>query len=173
MRLRSFQKNKCLLSISFAWNGLGFSNLNQDFKFLEKPKFCQRRFYVQPNVFDEQAVQQFLIEFSDAVKRQDAAAIDRMWADEYAFVTPTGVVLNKTQRLAAVTAPDTRFDFVSRDQADVHLYDNTAVEISRTSAKGQVLGQAVDQQYRVTTVLVKKNEGWQMVLQHFTVIPKQ
>ena len=126
---------------------------------------------MQPSHLDEQAVHQLLNEFSEAVLRQDGAAIDRMWADDYAFVTPNGVVLNKTQRLKAITAPDTRFDFVSKDEQELHLYANTAVEIVRTSIQGQILGRATDQKVRTITVLAKQAGCWQMVAQQSNVIP--
>jgi ketosteroid isomerase-like protein len=119
---------------------------------------------------DEQAVRQVLDEFSDAIWRNDTDALDRIWSDDYTVVLPTGSIIDKARRLEFVRSGGTKFDSVSRDEENIRLYGNTAVAISRTTAKGQVAGQDVNNQFRVTTVLVKKDELWQMVTQQLNII---
>ncbi|HZF39123.1 MAG TPA: nuclear transport factor 2 family protein [Blastocatellia bacterium] len=122
---------------------------------------------------DEQAVRQVLDEFSAAIKRGDTEALDRLWASDYVFIPPSGVVVTKARRLAVLRSSDTKIDSVSRDEVNIRLYEHTAVVISRTTGKGRVAGQDIDNQFRVTTVLVKRNGRWQMVAEQSNLIPKQ
>jgi hypothetical protein len=52
---------------------------------------------------DEETVRKFVDDFSAAFSKNDASALDRMTAPDYTFVTPTGTIQNKEQRVAHVT----------------------------------------------------------------------
>lgn len=45
---------------------------------------------------DEQAVRQVLNEVTAALKAKDIATLNRIWADDYIFVSSSGTVSNKT-----------------------------------------------------------------------------
>ncbi|MEZ4859653.1 MAG: nuclear transport factor 2 family protein [Caldilineaceae bacterium] len=126
---------------------------------------------MQQSIQDEQTVRQLLADFSTAVLDQDGPALDPLLAEDYAYVTPAGVVVNKAQRLAAITAPNSHFDQIDKDEQVLNLYDTTAVEIARLTIQGQVLGQDATQHARMSTVLVKEAGRWQIVAQHFNRIP--
>jgi ketosteroid isomerase-like protein len=113
---------------------------------------------------------QLLDEQSAALKSKDLEALGRMWTADYIFVNPTGVVVTKDQRLKVLGSNDTRIDSLSRDEINIRLYENAAVVISRTTAKGRVAGKDIDAQFRATTVLVKKNGRWQIVSHQDNVI---
>ncbi len=114
---------------------------------------------------DEQAIQQFLNELAAAVGRNDTAALDRMYADDYTFVNSSGAVVTKAQRLAAIKSGDSKYESVSIDESNSRMYENTAVATVRAMIKGQNAGQDISGQYRVTTMLVKKNGRWHVVAQ--------
>jgi ketosteroid isomerase-like protein len=122
---------------------------------------------------DEQAVRQVLDEVSAAIKRGDMETLDRLWAFDYVFIPPSGAVVTKAQRLAVLKSSDTKIEAVGRDEANIRLYEHTAVVISLTTAKGRVAGQDLDNQFRGTIVLVKRDGRWQMVSEQSSVIPKQ
>ena len=122
---------------------------------------------------DEQAVRQFLNEAAAALGRNDAAALDRLYSDDWTFVNPSGAVMTKAQRLAALKSGELKYESISIDEANVRMYGNTAVATGRATVKGQNKGQDISGQYRATTVLVKKNGGWQIVAQQSTRITQQ
>jgi len=49
---------------------------------------------------DEQAVRQIEDQVSAALDHNDADALDRLWAADYMFVNPFGIVMTKAQRLS-------------------------------------------------------------------------
>lgn len=121
----------------------------------------------------EQEVKQFLGEFGAALKSIDIEKLDKLWAPEFTTVNPAGIVLPKARRMEFLKAPGTKFDYFNIDEVSIRIYDNTAIVTSRTALKAVFLGNPTEETYRATAVLVKRNGQWQMVYQHFTIIPKQ
>ena len=119
---------------------------------------------------DEQAVRQLLTELSAAVGKNDTAALDRIYADDYTIVTDTGAVMTKAERLAAMKSGDLKYESVSFDDVNVRVYGNTAVATLRTTGKGQYKGQDISSQARATLALVKMKGRWQEVAAHTTRI---
>jgi ketosteroid isomerase-like protein len=93
-----------------------------------------------------------------------------MWAPEYSFVTANGAIVSKAQRLDFIRASNTQFESLTSDEESVRLYGDTAVVVACTSARGQGQGRDLSGEYRGTTVLVKKQEKWLMVLQQTNLI---
>ncbi|HKG69495.1 MAG TPA: nuclear transport factor 2 family protein [Segetibacter sp.] len=108
---------------------------------------------------DNQAVQQTLKETATAMQNNDVAALDHLYANDYTFVSPTGVMLNKTERLAEIksTKPFKSFAYENKK---VRIYGNTSVVTAK--AKNTVTeGDAYE--FNVTLTLVKKDGRWQIV----------
>ena len=122
---------------------------------------------------DEKAVHQVEDELVAAFDHNDADALDRSWASDYIFVTPDGNVFTKAQRLALFRSGKTKLESYSRDEENIRVYGDTAVVIYRSTVKGQLFGQAVSNQRRVTTVFVKRNGRWQAVSQQSTRIAQK
>jgi uncharacterized protein (TIGR02246 family) len=119
---------------------------------------------------DEQAVRQILDEAVAAAGRNDAEALDRLWASDYTFVNSSGVLMTKAQRLAALRSGDTKYESITRHEVNIRLYGNTAVVTGWATVKGRSRGQDISGPSRNTTVLVKQNGRWQIVAQHLTRI---
>ena len=119
---------------------------------------------------DEKAVRQLLNELYAALGRNDAAALDRIYADDYTLVNESGVLTTKAPRLAAIKSGELKFESVSFDDLNVRLYGNTAVATCHTTSKVQFKGQDIGGQFRVTITLVKIKEHWQVAAAHVTRI---
>jgi uncharacterized protein (TIGR02246 family) len=119
---------------------------------------------------DEKAIHQVENEIVAALDHNDASALDRLWATDYMFVTPDGNIFTKAQRLALFQSGKTKLESYSRDEENVRVYGDTAVVIYRSTVKGQMFGQGVSNQRRVTTVLVKRDGRWRAVSQQSTRI---
>ncbi|MFL5518028.1 MAG: nuclear transport factor 2 family protein [Gemmatimonadales bacterium] len=63
-------------------------------------------------------LRQTIRQYDLALKRGDAAAVDKFWADEYIFVNPTGQRLTKAARMANPRASRTTFDTVAPQLED-------------------------------------------------------
>ena len=122
---------------------------------------------------DEQAVRQLLKEASAALTRNDAAALDRIYADSYTLINEFGVLTTKAPRLAAIKSGELKFESVRFDEVNVRLYGNTAVATFRVTSKGQLKGQAIGGQFLATSTYVKMKGRWQLVAAQNTRITGQ
>ncbi len=117
---------------------------------------------------DEQAVRQTLNELYAALGRNDVAALDRIYADNYTLVNESGELTTKAPRLAAIKSGELKYESISFDEVNVRLYGNTAVATLRSMSKAQSKGQEIGGQFRVTLTLVKMKGRWQVVAAHVT-----
>lgn len=121
----------------------------------------------------EQAVQQRLNELNTALNSNDTAALDRIYADDYTLVNPSGAVTTKAQRLAALKSGELKYESVSVDEVNIRSYGDTAVVTDRATVKLQDKGQDLSGQYRVTLTFVKIKGAWQLVAAQNTRITEQ
>ena len=122
---------------------------------------------------DEQAVRRLIDELAAAVGRNDVSALDRIYADSFTFVSDSGALLTKAQRLAALTSGELKYESVSFDEVNVRRYGDTAVATFRATSKGQAGGQSFSGSYRVTATFVKVKGRWQEVAAQSTPITRQ
>jgi len=119
---------------------------------------------------EEESIRKVEDEFAAAYGRNDAEALDRLWAADYTFVNPAGQVLTKAQRLAMLRSGELKIESYSRDEESIRVYGNTAVVTYRSTVHAQRNGNDISSQRRVITVLVKKDGRWQAVAQQSTGI---
>jgi uncharacterized protein (TIGR02246 family) len=112
---------------------------------------------------DEQAVRQVLNELYAALGRNDAAALDRIYADDYTFINESGEFTTKAPRLAAIKSGEMKYESLSFEDVNVRVYGNTAVATYRAMVKARSKGQDVGGALRVTITLVKTKGRWQVV----------
>lgn len=122
---------------------------------------------------DEQAVRQMLGELSAALRGNNGAELDRIYADSYTFIGDTGVMTTKAQRLAAFKSGDMKFESISFDDVNVRMYGNTAVATFRVTSKVKTNGKDAGGQFNTTATFVKMNGRWQEVAAQSTTIAAQ
>lgn len=98
----------------------------------------------------------------------DATALDRIYADDFIGVGPSGTVRTKPQVLSDFTSGDLKFQSITTDDVQVRVYENTAVETGRSIMIGQDKGQTVPRDTRFTRVWVKQQGRWQLVANHYS-----
>jgi ketosteroid isomerase-like protein len=112
-------------------------------------------------------------QLSDALVRQDAAALDRLWSNDLVFTFPNGKTSDKAQRLAAQKpSAQPAQSVATNDQVTVSLYGNTAVVMVLTTWKGKEGAQEFSDQYQATHVWVKQQRRWQLVAAHVSQVKK-
>jgi ketosteroid isomerase-like protein len=122
----------------------------------------------------EKDVREMIEKYRTALLQRDVPALERIWADDYVFVNASGDVLTKAQRLANAKSGATTLDSIKEEEnITVRVYQNSAVATSRVTIKGQYSGQPISGQYRSTHVWVKGPEGWQLVSNQLTALPRK
>lgn len=124
----------------------------------------------QANGSDERAVRSIEDAIAAATDKNDFAALDKLWADDYVFVNPAGIIQTKADRLELFRSGRLRLESYSRDEETIRITGNTAIVIYRSTVKGQRGGQDISSQRRVTTILQKRNGRWIAIGQQSTPI---
>jgi uncharacterized protein (TIGR02246 family) len=116
----------------------------------------------------EQAIRQLDNERIQAQIGADAAALDRIYADDFMGVGPSGTVRTKTQVISDFTSGDLKFQSITTDEVQVRVYENTAVETGLSTMVGQDKGRAVPRDTRFTRVWIKQQGRWRLVANHYS-----
>ena len=98
----------------------------------------------------------------------DAAALDRIYADDFIGVGPSGTVRTKPQVIRDFTSGDLKFQSITTDDVQVRVYGDTAVETGRSMMNGQDKGHTVPRDTRFTRVWVKQQGRWRLVANHYS-----
>jgi uncharacterized protein (TIGR02246 family) len=116
----------------------------------------------------EQAIEQLDNERIRAQIGADAVALDRIYADDFIGVGPSGIVRTKAQVISDFTSGDLKFQSIVTDEVQVRVYENTAVETGLSTMSGQDKGKAVPRDTRFTRVWVKQEGRWRLVANHYS-----
>jgi len=116
----------------------------------------------------EQVIRKLDNERIQAQIHADAAALERIYADDFIGVGPSGTVRTKPQVISDFTSGDLRFQSITTDDVRVRVYGNAAVETGFSTMDGQDKGKAVPRDTRFTRVWVKQQGRWRLVANHYS-----
>jgi len=116
----------------------------------------------------EEAIKKLDNERIQAQIHADAAALARIYADDFIGVGPSGTVRTKAQVISDFTSGDLKFQSITTDEVQVRVYENTAVETGLSTMIGQDKGKAVPRDTRFTRVWVKQQGRWRLVANHYS-----
>lgn len=102
-------------------------------------------------------------EYDVAVVKLDAAALERILADDYMYTDTDGSISNKMQEIQLIKSGDITFESGISDDVKVRVYGNTATVTGRWTSKGKYKSWTFDEKDRYTTFYVKRNGRWQLV----------
>jgi ketosteroid isomerase-like protein len=103
----------------------------------------------------------------------DAVALDRIYANDFIGIGPSGRVRTKPQVISDFTSGDLKFQSITTDDVRVRVYGNTAVETGRSIMSGQDKGKTVPRDNRFTRVWVKQQGRWRLVANHYSSLITQ
>ena len=115
----------------------------------------------------EEAIRKVDNERIQAQIHADAAALERIYADDFIGVRPSGTVRTKPQVISDFTSGDLKFQSITTDDVQVRVYGNTAVETGRSTMNGQDKGKTVPRDTRFTRVWIKRQGSWRLVANHY------
>jgi uncharacterized protein (TIGR02246 family) len=116
----------------------------------------------------EQIIRKLDDERIQAQIHADAAALDRLYANDFTGVGPSGTVRTKPQVIADFTSGTLKYQSITTDAVQVRVYGNTAVETGRSTMKGEDKGRTVPQDTRFTRVWVRQQGRWRLVANHYS-----
>jgi len=124
----------------------------------------------------ENAAEQIQSLDEDRIQAQihaDARALDRIYADDFIGIGPSGTVRTKPQVLADFTSHELKFQSITTSEVRIRVYGNTVVETGQSTMTGQDKGKAVPRDNRFTRVWVKRQGRWRLVANHYSTLIAQ
>ena len=121
----------------------------------------------------EQAIRQLDHERIQAQIHADATALDRIYADDFIGIGPSGTARTKPQVLADFTSHDLKFQSITTDDVRIRVYGNAVVETGRSTMVGQDKGRVVPRDNRFTRVWVRRQGRWRIVANHYSLLNTQ
>jgi ketosteroid isomerase-like protein len=103
----------------------------------------------------------------------DTVALNRIYADDFIGVGPSGTVRTKPQVISDFTSGGLKFQSITTDDVQVRVYGNTAVETGRSTMTGQDKKKVVPRDNRFTRVWIKLHGRWQLVANHYSLLITQ
>ncbi|HEX5709504.1 MAG TPA: nuclear transport factor 2 family protein [Pyrinomonadaceae bacterium] len=123
---------------------------------------------------DEQEVRKLEREWLDAYEKRDAAAMERIVADDFTITFPNGGMQNKAQIIAALNAPlkegQPTYKFYTEDVRS-RAYGDTVILIGRVVTESTQGGKTAKEASRYTDTYVKRRGRWQVVASHLSNVP--
>ena len=105
-------------------------------------------------------------DWNDAHVRGDAAALDRLFADDLVVVVPGMRVMTKGDALGMFTSGRMKFDRYETSETQFRVYDATAIVTGRLRRTRAIAGATVDDDWRFTKVYLRRAGRWQVVSFH-------
>jgi uncharacterized protein (TIGR02246 family) len=118
----------------------------------------------------EQEVRDLQAQYDKAALQQDAAAFDRLFADDFSIVQAGGRVNTKAEIIAMAKAGDTKMEVGRSEDVKVRFFGDTAIVTCRWIEKSTTKGKPFDGTQIFTTVWAKRNGIWQIVSDQGTLV---
>jgi ketosteroid isomerase-like protein len=103
--------------------------------------------------------------FNRALKEEDYAALEGLYASDYMLVRPDGSVLNKQEVLQDLRSGGLRFHSIELGQAEVRVYGSAAVLTAESQAVSSRHGMESRSHSRLIAVYVQQGQSIKLV--HF------
>ena len=108
--------------------------------------------------------------FNRALKEQDYAALEGLYAGDYMLVRPDGSVLNKQQVFEDLRSGGLRFHSIELGQTQVRIYGSTAVLTAESQAVSSRNGVESRSHFRLIAVYAQQGQSIQLVHFQSTVL---
>jgi ketosteroid isomerase-like protein len=120
----------------------------------------------------EQVVMQLERDWYEAGLKNDAAAIDKILADDWVGQGPPGAT-TKAQALADMKAGDSKLESGTLGDLKVRVFGDTAVVAGSDVNKSSYKGKDTSGHWNWTDVFVKRQGRWQAVASQLTPVASQ
>lgn len=133
---------------------------------------AQSRQPVETEATVKQEILRIENERNRAVVSGDAAALDRLTAADYSFITLRGELRTKQEIVNGFKSGSFHYDTRTISDLTVRVYGNTAIVVGRSNQTGSENGKDYSGDYRFTRVYVKQRGQWQTVALQTTLVQR-
>src|SRR5438876_7300520 len=112
---------------------------------------------------DEKAVAALDTEYQAAVKRNDAATMARILADDFVLVTGKGHICTKADLLKEANDKNVIYEHQEDSNQKVRIWGNTAVVTALLWAKGSDHGKPFEYKLWFSDTYIRTSNGWRYV----------
>ncbi|MFL5638631.1 MAG: nuclear transport factor 2 family protein [Gemmatimonadaceae bacterium] len=119
---------------------------------------------------DTTAVRNVVEQVAESFDHNDPALLDRLTTSDYTFVTPTGAVQNKEERLAPMRSGALHYSSAKYDEIIIRVYGSTAVATARVIVRATMGGADASGTFRATLVMAHIKNQWMVVASHASAI---
>jgi ketosteroid isomerase-like protein len=129
----------------------------------------------QPNTGLRPAVRAEILalenQWATAIERQDAAAFERLAAEDFRFIEDDGHVLDRAQYIAARSHNPENVESAVQDEIEVRQYGDAAIATGGSTIRGTRGSVPFVYRFRWTDVYVRRDGRWQVVSGQLTPLP--
>jgi hypothetical protein len=125
----------------------------------------------QPTSSDEIQIHQLERAWNQAEAKQEVKEVANLVDDTLVYTDYDGSIMNKTEYLKWVAAPEQKADHLYDEGLTVHLYSNAAVAAGIYRESGTNKGKHYVVRSRYTDTWIKRDGIWRCVASHSTLIP--
>jgi ketosteroid isomerase-like protein len=108
--------------------------------------------------------------FNRALKEQDYAALEALYADDYMLVRPDGSVLNKQEVLHDLRSGGLRFHSIELSETEVRMYGSTALLTAECQAVSSRSGVENRSHFRLIAVYVQQGQSNKLIYFQSTLL---
>jgi uncharacterized protein (TIGR02246 family) len=120
----------------------------------------------------EQQIMALNSAWAEAITKGDAAALDRLFADDMVVTSGSGEIRNKASEIKdAASAPDPDFIWIhpfTTEDVRIKIYGDAAVVTGLAKWTFRYKGPDVNQERRYTHLYVKRHGQWRIVAQQIS-----
>src|SRR5215203_4310584 len=118
----------------------------------------------------EADVKKMLKDVEVALSKNDADALDKIYAPDYTLTNQDGVMQTRAERLAGIKSGDLKYESFAYSDITVRTYGETAVVNNIATFKATNKGKSFGGKYRISSTWIKGKEGWRQVNAQATAI---
>jgi ketosteroid isomerase-like protein len=122
---------------------------------------------------DQKVVAALDTEYQAAVKKNDAATMDRILADDFVLVTASGKTYTKADLLNDARGGRTAYEHQEDTMQTVRVWGDTAVVTAKLWEKGTDAGKPFDHLLWFSDTYVRTPNGWRYVFAQSAYCPCQ
>lgn len=127
---------------------------------------------MESSVDVEKAIAQLERNWMDAIQKKDAAALERLIADDATLVDSDGRSLTKAAHIAEVKSRDIKIESFTLDPVKVRVFGDIAMATSGDTEKSQFKGKDSSGHYIWTDIYIKRNGRWQAIAAQNARLPQ-
>lgn len=146
----------CLLALSLA--GRAFGQARTDYNTYAR---------------DEQELRKIEQQWTQALEAEDAAAIDKILAEDYTMVDSVAVVASRAEVLDQLRSGSLKFDSFKTGEVKVRVFQGGAVVTGSATAMGKYKARDISGDYRFVDVFEFRKGSWKAVYSQLSKVRKE